>query len=336
MDRIWVGDRLPADDGGVGRARLRSLDGLLHKQNIKSVNVAHLAAADDAGHVVDAQGNRFSVPELFTKSLVGREDSDQPIVLNFTRPSAEANAFAQRVADVSGVDVYVPSARSRDLWTIFHRKTTPQGPDGRIEVENGHTFVVDDQGGRRAIDPEDNLGEILGTGAEKTAFAFGDGHVIVVYKDLEPEVRRPGEAYSDPEHQQATLSKLDRLGFPIARNQAEFDFNGQKAFLQDRYVANDRDLDFRTDASGQPLSVTLLNQNSISSLKAIRSLLIEKDVAIADLQFLIDKDGRFVIADPIGMKQGLDDDGRRQQASNLREIDALIDTAEVNLSQPPN
>ena len=43
-----------------------------------------------------------------------------------------------------------------------------------------------------------------------------------------------------------------------------------------------------------------------------------------------------MIADPVGMKQGLDEDGRRQQASNLREIDGLIDTAEVNLNQPPN
>ncbi|MGL4959647.1 MAG: DUF4781 domain-containing protein [Inquilinus sp.] len=335
-DRVWVGGRLPVDDGSVGRARLRSLDALLRDKNIKSVNVAHFAAADDAGHVVDAQGNRFTVPEVFTKSLVGREYEDHPIVLNIARPSAEANAFAQRVADYSGVDVYVTGSRDRNWWNVFQRKTTPQGPSGRIEVENGRTFSVDDQGRRRAIDPETNLGEVLGTGVEKTAFAFGDDHVIVVYKDLEPEVPRPGEAYSDPEHQQATLAELDRLGFPIARIQAEFDFNGQKAFLQDRYVANDRDLDSRMDASGQPLSVTLLNQNSISSLKAIRSLLISEDVAIADLQFLIDKDGRFVIADPVGMKQGLDESGRSQQASNLREIDDLIDTAEVNLEQPPN
>jgi hypothetical protein len=335
-NRIWVGGRLPADDGSVGRARLRSLDALLHDKNIKSANVADFAAADDAGHVMDAQGNRFTVPELFTKSLVDREFADHPIVLNIARPSAEANAFAQRVADTSGVDVYVTGSRDRNWWNVFHRKTEPQGPDGRIEVENGQTYAVDGQGRRRAIDPEDNLGEVLGTGAEKTVFAFGDDHVIAVYKDLEPDVPRPGEAYSDPEHQQATLAELERLGFPTARIQAEFDFNGQKAFLQDRYVANDRDLDSRMDASGQPLSLTLLNQNSISSLEKIRSLLISKDVAVADLQFLIDKDGRFVIADPVGMKQGLDEDGRRQQASNLREIDALIDTAEVNLSQPPN
>ena len=108
-------------------------------------------------------------------------------------------------------------------------------------------------------------------------------------------------------------------------------------FYRDRLQAlgND-DLGGTVAIIGQPLSVTLLNRNSISSLKAIRSLLIDKDVAIADLQFLIDKDGRFVIADPIGMKQGLDESGRSQQASNLREIDALIDTAEVNVSQGPN
>ena len=181
-------------NGSVGRARLRSLDGLLHKQNIKSVNVAHLDSADGAGHVVDAQGNRFTVPELFTKSLVERRSANQPIVLNFARPSAEADAFAQRAADTSGVDVYVTGSRDRNWWNVFHRKTTPQGPSGRIEVENGRTFSVDDQGRRRAIDPEDNLGEVLGAGVEKTAFAFGDDHVIVVYKDR--EAGRPGQAKS--------------------------------------------------------------------------------------------------------------------------------------------
>lgn len=333
--RIWVGGRLPALDGGVGRARLRSLDGLLAKQNIESVNVAHLSAVDNAGHAVDAYGNRFTVPELFTKSLVERRTAHEPIVLNFKRPSAEADAFAQRVADYSGVDVYVTGSRDRGLWTIVQRKTTPQGPDGRIEVENGQTFLVDDQGRRRAIDPEDNLGEILGAGVEKTAFAFGDDHVIVVYKDLDPREPSSNEVYSDPGHQQATLAELGNLGFPIAKIQAEFDFNGQKAFLQDRYVANHRDLD-RADASGQRLRRTLLNQNSISSLKTIRSLLLSKDVAVTDLQFLIDKDGRFVIADPGGLMHGSDKVGLVEQHSNLGKIDALIREAERNLGKPPN
>ncbi|MBW8726378.1 MAG: hypothetical protein JF625_14645 [Inquilinus limosus] len=333
---IQVGGRLPADDGSVGRARLLSLAGLLQQKFINSANVAHFAAAADAGHVVDAQGNRFTVPEVFTKSLVDREFANAPIVLNIARPSAEADAFAQRVADYGGVDVYVTSSQGRDGWSVFQRKAAPQGPSGRIEVENGQTYVVDGQGRRQAIDPEDNLGEVLGTGVEKTAFAFGDDHVIVVYKDLESESLPSGGILFNPEHQQTTLADLDRLGFPIAKNEAEFDFNGQKAFLQDRYVANDRDIDDHVDASGRPLSETLLNQNSITSLKAIRKLLVDKDVAIADLQFLIDKDGRFVIADPAGMQQGLDEAGRSQQANNLLEIDALIRTADDNLSRPPN
>lgn len=333
--RFWAGDGLPANDGSVGRNRLHALDRLLQKKGIRFVDVAHLDSADGAGHVVDAQGNRFTVPELFTKSLVERGSANQPIVLNIARPGAEADAFAQRVADISGVDVYVPSTRDRDLWIIFHRKTTPQGPDGRIEVENGHTFVVDDQGRRRAIDPEDHLGEVLGAGVEKTAFAFGDDHVIVVYKDREAREARSGEVYSDPEHQQATLAELDRLGFPITRIEAEFDFNGQKAFLQDRYVANDRDLG-RVDASGRSLSHTLLNRNSIASLETIRNLLLSKDVAISDLQFLIDKDGRFVIADPGGLMRGSDTAGLVEQAINIQKIDNLIREAGRNLARRPN
>ena len=58
------------------------------------------------------------------------------------------------------------------------------------------------------------------------------------------------------------------------------------------------------DASGR-----LLNRNSIASLETIRSLLLSKDVAISDLQFLIDKNGRFVIADPGGLMRGSDTGG---------------------------
>ncbi|WP_395677417.1 DUF4781 domain-containing protein [Inquilinus sp.] len=330
-----AGGRLPANDGSVGRRRLWDLDALLQEKGIKSVNVADLTAVDGTGRVMDTHGSRFTVPELFTKSLVDRRSASQPIVLNFTRPGAKADAFAQRLADISGVDVYVPNLRGDNLWSIFQRKTTPRGPDGRIEVENGQTFTVDGQGRRQAIDPADNLGEVLGTGAEKTAFAFGDDHVIVVYKDLELQVHRPGEVYSDPGGQRTTLAELDDLGFPIAKIRAEFDFDGQTAFLQDRYVANDRDLG-RKDASGRLLSYTLLNRNSITSLEAIRTLLLSKNVAITDLQFLIDKDGRFVIADPGGLMQGSDRLGLIEQGLNIQKIDNLIREAGRSLARPPN
>ncbi|OWJ64304.1 hypothetical protein [Inquilinus limosus] len=66
------------------------------------------------------------------------------------------------------------------------------------------------------------------------------------------------------------------------------------------------------------------------------SLLLSKDVAVSDLQFLIDKDGRFVIADPGGLMQGSDRVGLVEQHSNLGKIDALIREAERNIGKPPN
>jgi hypothetical protein len=85
------------------------------------------------------------------------------------------------------------------------------------------------------------------------------------------------------------------------------------------------------DASGR-----LLNRNSIASLETIRSLLLSKDVAISDLQFLIDKDGRFVIADPGGLMHGSDRVGLIEQGLNIQKIDNLIREARRNLARRPN
>jgi hypothetical protein len=50
--------------------------------------------------------------------------------------------------------------------------------------------------------------------------------------------------------------------------------------------------------------------------------MIEKKVKIDDLQFLIGKDGRVVIADPLSVNVGV-----KPSPTNLRTIDKLIEAA---------
>jgi filamentous hemagglutinin len=67
---------------------------------------------------------------------------------------------------------------------------------------------------------------------------------------------------------------------------------------------------------------SLLNERSISDLKSIRTTLIEKQVKIDDLQFLIGNNGKVVIADPLKVTTGV-----RPSPVNLRTIDKLIEAA---------
>jgi len=66
----------------------------------------------------------------------------------------------------------------------------------------------------------------------------------------------------------------------------------------------------------------LLKRQSISDLKSIRATLIEKQVKIGDLPFLIGNNGRIVIANPLKITTGV-----KPNPANLKTIDKLIEAA---------
>ena len=59
-------------------------------------------------------------------------------------------------------------------------------------------------------------------------------------------------------------------------------------------------------------------------MQKIRKTLIEKQVKVDDLQFLVSKEGRVVIADPLGS------DNKGFSKKNLKMIDQLIELAKKN------
>jgi len=91
----------------------------------------------------------------------------------------------------------------------------------------------------------------------------------------------------------------------------------------DRYELGSKDV-VRT-INGKPKIVgdsSLLNQRSIDDLTNIRQILVNKNVSVDDLQFLVGKNGRVVIADPIAVRTDT-----APSRNNLQTIDRLIDAA---------
>ena len=70
-------------------------------------------------------------------------------------------------------------------------------------------------------------------------------------------------------------------------------------------------------------SSPLLNARSAADLRAIRRTMVDNNIKINDLQFLIGRDGRIVIADPLPPITRA-----APSRNNLRMIDLLIQAAE--------
>jgi len=161
------------------------------------------------------------------------------------------------------------------------------------------------------------LGELLGEGGNKQVFAYGEDYAIALLK--------PGKSATALDKEIALLNKLDDLGLPTV-NARPIVVDGQPAILFDRFAQGSKDV-VKLVRKGRNRKVEivgsshLLNARSISDLKLIRQKLIENNIRIHDLQFLIGRDGRIVIADPIDVIPDA------PSKANLRMISLLIQAA---------
>ena len=122
------------------------------------------------------------------------------------------------------------------------------------------------------------------------------------------------------------LNKLDSFGLPVVKAQGPILVDGTPALLFERFALGSKNvvrLDNKviTKVGSSPL----LNQRSIDDLTSIRKTMIEKNIWVNDLQFLIGDDGRIVISDL------LDVDLRGPSKNSLRMIKLLIEVAEENI-----
>nr|WP_240634219.1 DUF637 domain-containing protein [Pseudomonas otitidis] len=159
------------------------------------------------------------------------------------------------------------------------------------------------------------LGARLGSGGDKIVYEFGSDKVVGVLK--------PGKDIEKIDREISVLNKIDALGLPTV-NAQKIIVDGKPAMLMDRFAQGSKEIvrnSPRMPGIIEGADTSLLNSRSVSDLKSIRTILVEKQIKIDDLQFLIGKDGRVVIADPLEVRAGA------PSKVNLRTIDKLIEAA---------
>lgn len=102
--------------------------------------------------------------------------------------------------------------------------------------------------------------------------------------------------------------------------------DGIPGMLMDKFAQGSKDIVRLVDGKVRIVGDSpLLNQRSVSDLQSIRNQLVDKNIQINDLQFLIGSEGRVVVADPLAVNFNVS-----PSKNNLRMIDLLIQAAEKN------
>ncbi len=121
------------------------------------------------------------------------------------------------------------------------------------------------------------------------------------------------------------LGKLHDSGIPTVNPKA-VSVDGTPGMLMDQFAQGSKDVVRLMDGKVRIVGDSpLLNQQSISDLKGIRDKLVNNNIQINDLQFLISNEGRVVVADPLAVNFNA-----TPSKNNLRMIDLLIQAAQKN------
>jgi hypothetical protein len=122
------------------------------------------------------------------------------------------------------------------------------------------------------------------------------------------------------------LKNLVEVDLPVVEIIEKGTYQGQEAIIMKKYAQGSKDVVKRVGDKIKIVgSSSFLNKKSVVELSAIKNTLISKKVKIDDLQFLIDRDGGIVIADPLNVFIGQD-----PSKWNLQMIDKLIEVAIEN------
>lgn len=122
---------------------------------------------------------------------------------------------------------------------------------------------------------------------------------------------------------------IDSLGLPAVNVRGPVLMGGQPALIYERFELGSKEVVKLKDGKIRIVGESsLLNERSVSDLKAIRKNMVDGDVRISDLQFLIAKGGRVVISDPLEVKVGLP-----PSYNNLRMIGLLIQQAQKTIGK---
>jgi hypothetical protein len=169
--------------------------------------------------------------------------------------------------------------------------------------------------------PKDKLGKPVGSGGNKNAYEYGDNKVVAVLKE--------GKKPRMVDDELAMLNQLKENGIPTV-NAERVNVGGRPALLMDKFEGGGSKSVVALDRRGKMSNVgdsPYLNERSIADLNKIRNTLTTKPIKVDDLQFLIGKDGRVVVADPLKVTVG-----GKPSKNNLLMIDKLIAAAKKSIA----
>ncbi|WGG52841.1 hemagglutinin repeat-containing protein [Rugamonas sp. DEMB1] len=162
-----------------------------------------------------------------------------------------------------------------------------------------------------------SLGEFLGKGGNKNVFVYGDNQAVAVL-----QAGKNPQLITD---EIGMLNQLNVLGIPTV-NARGVTVSGQPGMLMDKFAQGSKDVVALQNGKVRVIGdSSLLNSQSVTDLQNIKQTMIDKNIKIDDLQFLIGYDGRVVVADPLKVFSNI-----KPSPNNLRTIDLLIQQAKKN------
>ncbi|CAN7488688.1 hypothetical protein LJR066_003162 [Acidovorax sp. LjRoot66] len=157
-----------------------------------------------------------------------------------------------------------------------------------------------------------DLGPKLGEGGTKDVFAYGEKYAVGVLHS---------GRISELESELKLLGQLKEMGLPVVNARGPIMVGDRPALVYDRFEAGTKDavkvIRGRVTVVGD---LGVLNGKSIADLMLIKEKLLNAEIKIKDLQFLVNRDGGVVISDPMGVEKGY-------KKENMKMIDLLIEMA---------
>ena len=240
--------------------------------------------------------HEFLLHDEVHRSWLGN-DAHGPLVLDILNPSPAGTALAQRLSNVSGADIIVPTADAPTQWQLLRPAYTGEGhPSGIVELSADGTMILVQGGERRAVQPSD-LGQLLNVGVSKTAFRLYDKVLLVHRQDSNPQIVN---ANNPIDRQIDAANMLRRSGAPYLTGiDGRTRLLDLDATLMDFYPGHSIEAGHETP-SGEifyTTDISLINSNSLSSLRVMRNFYTKMGIGVDDPQFMVDREGFFYLSD---------------------------------------
>ena len=237
----------------------------------------------------------------------------------FATPSVLAETTAWRVgtSELNAVPNFAQTSYASSGTVVYTYANGDAIASGTPNLVRTGTGGVEVGANTTANISSSSLGKFLGEGGNKYVYAYGDNQAVAVL-----QAGKNPQLITD---ELGMLNRLNDLGIPTV-NARGVTVSGQPGMLMDRFAQGSKDIVALQNGKVRIVGDSpLLNAQSISDLQNIRDTMVNNNIQINDLQFLISNEGRVVVADPLAVNLN-----KVPSKNNLRMIDLLIQSAKKN------